>query len=237
MRCYPHSIAAALFVYSRLPEWEEMGFVLDFLAPGDMFIDVGANVGGYSLLAAATPGVDIWAFEPSTSAYQRLLENVSINCLGPRVRLHQVAVGAAAGRVLVSTGQDAGNHVLLPGEAVAGEVVPMVSLDDVIAPEHRPSVRLIKVDVEGLEEAVLRGASSILAAAAPVLIVEANDLPSLRRLLAPLEYRPCRYDPERRRLEEGDWTLRRGFNVLLIRDRALVESRLSERGARTGRPA
>ena len=87
MKCYPHSHAAALVLYCRLPEWEHMCFVCDFIRPGDTFVDVGANVGTYSLLAAAIPDVRIVAFEPSTLASRRLQENVDLNGLRARVEV------------------------------------------------------------------------------------------------------------------------------------------------------
>jgi hypothetical protein len=65
LRCYPHSTSASGVIYCGLPEWAEMRFLLDYLRPGEGFVDVGANIGTYSLLAASVPDVVAWAFEPS----------------------------------------------------------------------------------------------------------------------------------------------------------------------------
>src|SRR3712207_8823650 len=77
-----------------MPEYEEMSFVRAYLRPGDLFIDVGANVGVYSLWAAETDSVTVLAFEPSSTTYRRVLENVQLNGLYDRVLLVRKAVGA-----------------------------------------------------------------------------------------------------------------------------------------------
>src|SRR5262245_10746432 len=66
-------------IYCGLHEFEDMGFALHLLRPGDLFVDVGANVGSYSLLAAAT-GADVIAFEPG-EAFPLLKRNVEANHL------------------------------------------------------------------------------------------------------------------------------------------------------------
>src|SRR5207253_10176338 len=102
VRCYPHSAGASNVIYFRLMEWREMPFVLDYLRPGDVFIDVGANIGVYSLLASTIPDVEIVAFEPATLAYQRLLENVRINGLH-QVSAHNLAISSADRNGYVTT--------------------------------------------------------------------------------------------------------------------------------------
>jgi FkbM family methyltransferase len=230
MRCYPHSHAAALVWYCGLPEWEHMRFVQDFLRPGDCFVDVGANVGTYSLLAAAVAGVEIVAFEPSSEAFQRLDENIAINGLESRVSTRREAIGAAAGTVMMSVGKDAINHVVVPGETSLSEKVAMVSLDDALEDGIADRLRLIKVDVEGFEEQVLRGAISVLAAARPALIVEANDPAAIRDILVPLGYQSYAYDPTRCRLRSLDWLDIHDNNLLAIHERAFADARLAARG-------
>ena len=235
MRCYPHSHAAALVWYCGLPEWEHMRFVQDFLRPGDCFVDVGANVGTYSLLAAAVADVQIVAFEPSSVAFQRLRENVAINGLEGRISTRREAVGAAPGTVMMTVGQDAINHVVVAGETVLSETVAMVSLDDALDAGIADRLRLIKVDVEGFEEEVLRGAVAVLATARPVLIVEANDAAAIRDLLVPLGYQSYSYDPARRRLDSLDWLDIRDNNLLAVHERTFADVRLAALDGRLGR--
>ncbi len=235
MRCYPHSHAAALVWYCGLPEWEHMRFVQDFLRPGDCFVDVGANVGTYSLLAAAVADVGIVAFEPSSLAFQRLHENIALNGLESRISTRREAVGAVPGTVMMTTGCDAMNHVVVAGETVLSEKVAMVSLDDALGAGVADQLRLIKVDVEGFEEEVLRGAMAVLAAAKPVLIVEANDAPAIRDFLVPLGYQSYSYDPARRRLRPLDWLDIRDNNLLAVHERTFVDGRLAALDGRGGK--
>ena len=227
LKCYPHSTAATGVLYCGLPEWEDMRFLLEFLQPGDVFVDVGANVGVYTLLASAVPRVSIWAFEPSSSAFERLEENIRLNALESRVVTRRAAVGTRAGMVSVTTGRDTVNRIVVPGEEVDREEVDMVSLDDVLGPEVRASVRLVKADVEGAEEQVLRGAAGLLRESGPVLIVEPNDRSALAGLLDPLGYEPYVYDPRGVRLTKTSWSLEGpGNNLLAIRDEDLVQARM-----------
>jgi hypothetical protein len=74
--------------YCGLHESEDMAFVLHLLRPGDVFYDVGANVGSYTLLAA-TAGARVHAFEPSPPTAARLRRNVALNALEERVQVHE----------------------------------------------------------------------------------------------------------------------------------------------------
>ncbi len=231
LRCYPHSTAATGVLYCRLPEWEDMRFVRDFLRPGDVFIDVGANVGVYSLLAAGIRGVDVWAFEPSSEAAGRLRENVELNRLSSTIRVVQAAVGAVPGEAELTTGKDTVNKLADTqddGQALT-EPVKVVSLDDAIAAETAASVRLLKVDVEGFEEPVLKGCKRVLETAGPVLIIEPNDPAALASLLAPIGYRPYTYDPRAKQLGASPWSGGRGNNVIAVKNTEFVETRLAER--------
>lgn len=227
LKCYPHSTAATGVLYCRLPEWEDMRFLIDFLRPGDTFIDVGANVGVYTLLASSVADVNTWAFEPSSSAFERLQENVELNELDSQVVTVQAAVGSSGGRVSVTTGRDTVNRLVLPGEATQSEEVELVTLDAALTTSARASVRLLKIDVEGFEEQVLEGASDLLEEG-PAVIVEANDPSGIARVLAPLGYLPYFYEPGSHQLVQTDWLAKRpGNNLLAIRDQELARTRLS----------
>lgn len=196
LRLYPHSCSAALVLYLRMPEYEEMAFVRAYLRPGDLFVDVGANVGVYSLWAAETEAVSVLAFEPSSLAYRRALENVELNDLHDRVRLLNKAVGAEPTFVHLTLGLDAVNQVVTADVEAVGtgvEVVEQTTLDGEVASRSVPAI--IKIDVEGLELDVLRGARGVLARHRPALIIEANDVDGLTDLLAEIGYALWSYDP------------------------------------------
>lgn len=166
-------------VYVGLHEVDEMGFVLHWLRAGDRFADVGANVGGYSVLAAGAAGAEVVAFEPVPATHQRLLRNIAINRLGDRVDARLNGVGAAAERLTFTADGDAANHALAPGEVAAGPTceVEVVTLDQVLG-DAPPA--LVKIDVEGLEERVLAGAAGILADPRLQAVVIARPEPRLQ---------------------------------------------------------
>lgn len=232
LRCHPHSTAASGVLYTGLPEWESMRFVLDYLRPGDQFVDVGANVGTYTLLAASVGGVRVVAFEPSSRTFERLVENLRLNRLdGPGgVDARRCAVGDADGTVELTVGLDTVNRIV-PAQAAPGarpaatvERVEACRLDTALAGRAGPGV--IKIDVEGHEPAVLTGATQVMSRGRPALIAEANDPELLAEQMAGLGYTPCRYEPGRRALVPSDPRRERPTNVIAVADLAEARRRL-----------
>lgn len=225
MRCYPHSRAASAMLYCRLPEWDTMRFVLDYLRPGDVFVDVGANVGSYTLLAGQLAGVRVVAFEPASSTYSKLAENVRLN---PRmdVVLHRYAVGDVDADVFITRGRDTTNQVTSQvADGVLTEPVRMVRLDTVLSDIE---VAVVKIDVEGYEPGVLAGAWELVRRCNPALIVERNDLTKLARFFGDVEYQPCHYLPDRRELVAGDVSAGGGRNVVAV-PAAMLRTAVRER--------
>jgi FkbM family methyltransferase len=182
-------------------EWRDMPFVVDYLRRGDVFVDVGANIGVYSLLASTIPDVTILAFEPSSLAYQRLLENLRINGLN-QVKAHNIALGSADRTGYLTTDKDTTNRIVDPENTNSRFIEPVTvrSLDSFFREYHVQKPSLIKIDVEGHELAVLEGAWETITAARPVLIIEQNRPGQLRKLLGTLGYRFYRYVPADRAL-------------------------------------
>lgn len=234
LKCYPHSTAASAVLYCRLPEWEDMRFVLDYLRAGDAFVDVGSNVGVYTLLAASVGGVEVAAFEPSSTNRIRLEENVRLNRLEGRVSVHGEAVSAHAGTAAFTTGLDTVNHLLEPGEATSdgAEWVQTVTLDEALPPDTRRKVSLVKIDVEGTEALVLAGAEALIADSSPAFIVERNDPPALSAFFAGHGYTTCRYDPVTRRLAPCAVEDSTGNNILAVADLDEAQSVVSGQAGR-----
>lgn len=235
LRCYPHSTAASGVIYVRYPEWRDMRFLVDFLRPGDVFADVGANVGVYSLLACTVSRVVVWAFEPSSASFSRASENVRINGLEDRVHLVQAAAGARAGSALLTVGLDTVNR-LDDTNGCATERVQVIELGPFLANAavDLTNLSVIKVDVEGFEREVLAGAESLLDAAAPVLIVERNKPDELRALLSPKGYVPFDYDPLTRAVTAASWSDgTKSPNLLLCKGLESIQLRLAS-GVMTG---
>jgi FkbM family methyltransferase len=228
LRCHPHSTAASSVLYTRLPEWEHMRFVRDALRAGDVVVDVGANVGVYSLLAAGRADVEVWAYEPSSLAFDRLVENVELNRLGGRIHVRHAAVGAEAGVGRLTLGLDTTNRLVPDDGAPPGavETVDVVRLDDDLP--SLDGVTLLKIDVEGGELAVLDGAGKLLGASRPAVIVETSAPAMVGARLESVGYQPCTYDPASRSLRVApDWDgAVQGRNLLAVADVDGVRSRL-----------
>ena len=77
--CHPHDQVTSMAMYFGLYDSQEMRFLLAWLRPGDTFIDVGANVAPYSLLATLVDGVSAVAFEPESVARSRAAANIELN--------------------------------------------------------------------------------------------------------------------------------------------------------------
>lgn len=201
----PHDPVTSGVLYCGLPDWAEMRFVLDYLGAGDTMVDVGANVGLYSLLAASVRGVRVVAFEPDPGARELAATNVARNGLADRVELRPDAVGSKEGTGGFTVGLGPMNRLIADpvpgsdGRAVDTiRSVEVVTLDDA---DRVPSpVAIVKVDVEGGELAVLSGAARLLDDHRPALILEANDPFGLTAFLEPRGYVWVDYDPDRRQL-------------------------------------
>lgn len=217
--------------YFGLLEFSEMSFVLHMLRPDDLFVDVGANVGVYSVLAGAV-GAQAVAFEPIPTTVTRLERMIRVNEVADRIRVCAVGVGSAAGDLLFTADRDTNNRVLVEGDAGGDAIsVEIVALDEALSGE---SVRMLKIDVEGYEPAVIEGAGRLLSSSSlEALIVEtaghgaqfgaAQD--EVLTTLGAYGYEPVDYDPWSRRLTRSGRSVRRE-NTIFVRDVDRVQSRL-----------
>ena len=148
------------------------------LRPGDVFIDVGANVGLMSVVAARMVGPTgrVYAFEPVRSTARLLERNVALN-RASNVEIVPMALGARRERRVITehleTHRGAASFAT-GGAGTASEEVPVDTLDAFVRERGLAGrVRLVKIDVEGWEEQVLQGGMGLLSgASAPALIVE-----------------------------------------------------------------
>ncbi len=146
----------------------------NLLKPGDVVLDVGANHGFYSLIAAQriAPGGHVYAFEPSTNFYELIRASVSVNGLGNVVSVANLALGDAEGELTLAYDPylSGGGHLEIgeaAGEAGDGartlvrETVKVVTLDDYLGSELA-KVDVIKMDIEGAEGLALKGMAKIV---------------------------------------------------------------------------
>ena len=161
-----------------------LAFMMTYLKEGDVFVDVGANLGYFSVYAALCVGASgrVHAVEPDPDNAALLAANIVLNGLS-NVRLHQTAVSDFCGDAPFFHDRfNAGGHSLLDkGDLSAGPNVTVTTVDRLLAGE--PKAKLIKIDVQGAEMGVLRGMQERLTAwePKPVIIVEFSPLDLVRR--------------------------------------------------------
>jgi len=148
-----HRTSAAMVMYANPPDLPEMLVWRRVLADGGLFVDVGANVGLYTIWAAEL-GAEVIALEPAADTFSLLQENIALN--GYQVTAVQAAAGARPGTARFTAGLDAGN-CLDPDGPVKTE---LVTVDSLIADRY---VTGLKIDVEGFEIDVLGGCARALA--------------------------------------------------------------------------
>lgn len=222
-------------IYTGLHEFSDMGFLLHFLRKRDLFVDVGANLGSYSILACAVVGAQGIAFEPVPNTFERLHRNMRLNSLEQTLTCVNKGVGAAEGFIKFSTDEDTTNHALANGEHSKASVdVEIVALDSAL---RGSSPILIKIDVEGYESKVLEGAQEVLAnASLRAVIMELNgsgfrygfDESKILAMVNDLGFKPFSYNPSDRSLIPIDGKNAASGNTLFIRDESFVKDRIKQ---------
>lgn len=207
-------------IYVGLHEFVDMMTLLHFLRPGDLFVDAGANVGSYTLLASGVCRAHTAAFEPDPSTSIHLQRNVSLNGLERLVTIHETALGSASGEVEFTVGRDCTNQVA-PFRTSDTQLVKMERLDDVLASANP---RMIKMDLEGHEENAILGARELLGCQS-LKVLQAETVSDLAEdLLATHGFIKAYYDPFSRELGSTPRAYETS-NDLFIRDEAMVRER------------
>ena len=208
-------------LYLGLHEFADMALVLHPLRPDYLFIDIGANVGTYTVLAAKVRGARCISFEPDPDTAANLRANLAANAIEDRVALHEAALGAEHGEIAFTIGLDTVNRVAQQGEAQ--RMVPVRRLDDVLA-DAEPV--MLKVDVEGHEDAVFAGADAVLARPSLLAVETESGGPETIARFARHGFERRYYDPFTRRLntEPSRW---HDNNSLYVRDLNAVNDRLA----------
>lgn len=193
---------------------------------------MGANVGSYSILAAAVAGAAVRSYEPLPHTFARLRDNVALNHLTDRVTAVQAGVGRTPGTLRFTADLDTMNRALAVGEQYAGRAVecPVVWLDDDLGGAVPV---LVKIDVEGFEAEVLAGGEKTFASPSlQAVLIEMNDSgqrfdvthDGLHRTLTGFGLQRRGYDPfARKMLPEPNPD---AGNVLYVRDEAFVAERV-----------
>lgn len=219
-------------IYNGLHEYEDMLFVLHFLREDDLFVDVGANVGVYTVLAAQNCKSKVISFEPIKVTFEHLQRNVLINNISDRVLLINKAAANETKTVYFTTSLDAGNHVILD-ETIDNQQLSKIECTSLDLTLQQIPV-LVKIDVEGFETEVIQGAQKTFKNhLVKAIIIELNgsgarygfDESSIHATLLQYGFVPYSYNPFFRTLEPLEhWGT---HNSIYIRDLNFVRDRIA----------
>ena len=209
-------------IYVGLHEFADMMLPLHFLREGDLFVDIGANVGTYTVLASDVCRARTWAFEPDPDTMQRLRRNISVNRLDAYVKVHECALGAGQGEVAFTVGCDCVNKIATANDKNV-RIVRMERLDAIVT-NSEPI--MIKVDVEGAEEGVLQGAKGLLANPCLKVVELETVTEESFNILERNQFERAYYDPFCRTLDREPIQIK-SSNSLFVRDWPFVATRLA----------
>ena len=223
--------SAELQIYTSLYDTNEMVFLMHYLRPEDTFVDIGANVGVYSVLASGTTGAKSLSFEPIPSTFASLKRNINYNNLQDKTELYNFGVGDKEETLVFSNSLDAINHVITDSN-YSGSVteIPVKPLDQLM---ENYSPNFLKIDVEGFEANVINGAVETLKRSElRVIIMETNGLSDqyefgqnyIHNKLLALGFTPNNYFPFERSIVPI--ATPNPQNTIYIRDLAFVENRV-----------
>ena len=213
-------------VYCGLHEFADMGLVLHALRPDDLFIDVGANIGSYSVLAAGVCGASVIAVEPIPSTFEHFRDNIRINNLEPLVTAKNIGLASCPGNLFFSKEMDTENHVLTNKEMTSSSGVS-VSVHTLDTLTHGFAPTLIKIDVEGYEMEVLKGGkNSLQKESLLAVIMELNgsgkrygfDDEDVNKQMIKSGFTPYFYDPFTRTLMQQSSRPLSSGNQLFVRN-------------------
>jgi FkbM family methyltransferase len=219
-----HAHGASKAVYANPPDWPEMNLWRSLLKAGDLFIDVGSNLGLYAVWAADC-GAHPLAVEPDPANAERTRANLRRNRIPSKVV--ESALGATRGTMRFTTDADAENHLVVHGGGSTTREVSVTTIDALLGGR---SARGVKIDVEGAERLVLNGAAASLGASRiDVLQIEWNPLSQsllgetrlpVADLLRAHGYVLCEPDPAGHRLVPLDPPAARVADVFAVSPRA-----------------
>lgn len=216
-------------LYCGLLEFDDMGFLLHFLRDKDLFIDIGANVGAYTILASGEVGASTIAIEPIPSTFKNLIENININQIQEKVKALNIGLGSKKDILRFTQSMDTVNHVATENESDTINI-EVQKLDTIIL-QKKPL--LIKIDVEGFETDVLEGSEEALKSEdLKAIIIELNgsgkrygyDENLIHIKLLNHGFKPYKYNPKTRKLLQIEQF--GNHNTIYIKDIEFVMNRI-----------
>ena len=208
--------------YLGLAEYEEMAFLIHALKKDEVFVDCGANLGLYTILASKVIGVNSISFEPHPDTVKKLFDQLEINDLKDKVKIISKALGDRIGSVRFSNDKDALRRKVLDNEKKLENFidVQMTTLDSEL--ENLAQNFILKMDLEGFEFKALEGARNILTKKnLKAIIIENNqtaDNNLVHKILSEFNFFRVEYFPQQRQIKLSKNNLDNKINHIYIKD-------------------
>jgi FkbM family methyltransferase len=219
--------------YFGISDLDVMPFLLHLLRPNDLFIDMGANGGAYTVLASAEKGAYTVAIEAAADTFKGLQQNINLNAINDKVEALNIAVSDVNGTLPFTSANHATNRVSYEQtEDIVN--VEAKTLDTIL---HGRIPLLMKMDIEGHEHNALLGAHHTISSPdCKAIIIEfsntgeyygyGND--KTHQLLTDYGFKPYSYDYKKRQLTGYDpLQTNYEFNMIYIKDEKFVQDRVS----------
>ena len=185
-------------------ESETTNLLRDLVEPGMTVVDVGANIGYFTLQFAKAVGNygQVWAFEPVPEYRQRIFEHLKLNALGKNVTVFPCGLSDQENEQEINVGEASAtlhwtSSAMPPRTKV---LIQLKTLDRIVSEQELDHLDLIKIDIDGHEPAFLRGATEIIRKFRPVIVIEmaqhclhvaGSNVELLRKQLKDLDYVIC----------------------------------------------
>jgi FkbM family methyltransferase len=221
-------------IYFGLYEFTESIFLLHFLEEQDIFFDIGANLGHYSLLASGIKRCQSLAIEPVPETFNQLKKQIELNNLIGLITPLHIGVADNIGTLNFSTDRGTMNRIV-SNDYKNSVSIPIETVDSIAINNDIPTA--IKIDVEGFEKHVLTGAFNVLEnPKLKVLIVEVNNSGENYGIkdddifihILDFGFKPYNYNPYSRNLAPIETYNKKSFNTIFIRDVIFVQKRLNK---------
>jgi FkbM family methyltransferase len=191
-------------MYNYIVDWEEFNLIKNYVQQKDQLADIGANVGYYTMWMTKFISGEgkVHVFEPDENNFERLSKNITANRIEDLICTNKIALSDTDGQLNFTKGLDERNHIAFKHEENVS-FIPAKKIDTYIASKNITSIAYMKIDVEGFEYLVLKGADEALSKKRiEILQLEINNsiqnsnttADSLLQLLDRYDYTLCRYD-------------------------------------------
>ena len=209
-------------LYFGLHDFEDMSFLLHYLNEKDVFVDIGSNVGSYTILSGIIKQCVVHSFEPIPATFKKLKRNIDLNSNHKNINLYNVGLGEVKEQLYFTNSLTSTINHVVPEKSELDKIrIEVDTLDS-----YKINSTVVKIDVEGFEKSVLNGAiQSLNNKNLKVILIEFNELfpeseptqTGIFELITSKGFIPYSYNPFKRELLELDKINPKGNNTMFLR--------------------